>query len=166
MSRLVRTLAKPLTVPVAICTRQVAAMDEPLKRHIDAYEARGEDITIAVWREYVDGQRALLPHRWEKLRSELMYLTSGEMAMSDLTFADVLILIRFLTKCLFIFIVAVMVGRRSVFPSLEPASPFVEEIVKNWQPNHLSRVAGAEHIARYQAAAAAAAEEQTKTPIA
>ncbi|CAG9568228.1 conserved hypothetical protein [Leishmania major strain Friedlin] len=154
MSRLARALAKPFTVPVAMCTRHVAAMDEPLKRHIDAYAARGEDITIAVWREYVDGQRALLPYRWTKFRSEVAYLTSGQMAITDLTFADLLVFIRFLTKCLFIFIVAVMVGRRSVFPSLEPTSPFVEEIVKNWQPNRLHGVAGAEYMACDQAAAA------------
>ncbi|KAG5486315.1 hypothetical protein CUR178_07626 [Leishmania enriettii] len=166
MSRLVRTLAKSFTVPVAMCARQVAAMDEPLKRHIDAYEARGEDITVAVWREFVDGQRALLPYRWAKLQNEVLYLTSGEMAITDLTFADVLIFARFLTKCLFIFIIAVMIGRRSVFPSLEPASPFVEEVVKNWQPNRLRTVAGAEYIAREQAAAAdAAADEAVVTPI-
>ncbi|GET85780.1 hypothetical protein, conserved [Leishmania tarentolae] len=157
MSRLVRALAKPFTVPVALCTKQVAAMDEPLKRHIDAYEARGEDVTIAVWREYVDGQRALLPYRWAKFRNEVTYLTSGQIALTDLAFADLLLFVRFLTKCLFIFIVAVMAGRRSVFPSLEPTSPFVEEIVKNWQPNRLRRVAGAEYMARDQAAAAAAA---------
>ncbi|AYU75954.1 hypothetical protein LdCL_050009900 [Leishmania donovani] len=166
MSRLARALAKPFTVPVAVCTRHVAAMDEPLKRHIDAYAARGEDITIAVWREYVDGQRALLPYRWAKFRSEVAYLTSGQMAITDLTFADLLVFVRFLTKCLFIFIVAVMVGRRSVFPSLEPTSPFVEEIVKNWQPNRLRGVAGAEYMARDQAAAAdMAADKAEKSPI-
>nr|CAJ2466965.1 unnamed protein product [Leishmania braziliensis] len=168
MSRLARALAKPFTVPVAMCARQIAAMDEPLKRHIDAYEARGEDITIAVWREYVDGQRVLLPYRWAKLRNEIAYLTSGEMAITDVSFADFLLIVRFLTKCLFIFIVAVMVGRRSVFPSLKPTSPFVEEIVKNWQPNRLRGMAGAEYMARDQAAAAAAvaAEEAgRKRPI-
>ncbi|KAG5487054.1 hypothetical protein LSCM1_07724 [Leishmania martiniquensis] len=166
MSRLVRTLMKPFTVPVAMCARQVAAMDEPLKRHIDAYEARGEDITVAVWREYVDGQRALLPYRWAKLQSEVSYLASGEMAMTDVSIADVVLFVRFLTKCVFIFIVAVMIGRRSVFPSLAPTSPFVEEIVKNWQPNRLRRVAGAAFMAREQEAAAAdsAAHQAEATP--
>lgn len=150
MSKLVRTLVKPVTVPVAACVRRVAAMDEPLKRHIDAYEAKGEDITAAVWQEYVEGQRALLPYRWEKLKSEASYITSGQMAYTDLSFADMLIFARFLTKCLFIFIVAVIVGRRSIFPSLQPESPFVEEIVKNWQPNRLSGVAGAAYLKRDQ----------------
>ncbi|KPA80819.1 putative mitochondrial hypothetical protein [Leptomonas pyrrhocoris] len=150
MSKLARTLVKPITVPVAACARKVAAMDEPLKRHIDAYEAKGEDITAAVWREYVDGQRALLSHRWAKLKNETAYLTSGQMAITDLTFADFLFFARFLTKCLFLFLVAVMVGRRSVFPPLEPTSSFVEETVRNWQPNHLSGVAGAEYIKAYK----------------
>lgn len=150
MSKLVRTLVKPVTVPVAACVRRVAEMDEPLKRHIDAYEAKGEDITAAVWREYFEGQRALLPYRWEKLKNETSYLVSGQMAYTDLSFADVLIFARFLTKCLFLFIVAVIVGRRSIFPPLQPESPFVEEIVKNWQPNHISGVAGAAYIKRDQ----------------
>lgn len=150
MSKLVRTLAKPFTVPVAACTRHVAAMDEPLKRHIDAYEARGEDVTVAVWQEFVNGQRALLPFRWTKFQNELSYLTSGEMAITDLHFRDLLFFVRFLTKCLFIFIVSVMVGRRSIFPSLQPTSPFVEEVVRNWQPNHVKGVAGAPYILRYQ----------------
>ncbi|KAL7703042.1 hypothetical protein N2W54_001145 [Lotmaria passim] len=153
MKKAVRILVKPVTVPVAACVRRVEAMDEPLKRHIDAYEARGEDVTAAVWREYVEGQRALLPYRWEKLKSETSYLISGQMAYTDLFFADFLMLARFLTKCLFIFLVAVIVGRRSIFPSLEPTSPFVEEIVKNWQPNHVSKVAGAEYIKSDQASA-------------
>lgn len=153
MSKLARSLVKPVTVPVAACVRRVSAMDEPLKRHIDAYEAKGEDVTAAVWREYVDGQRALLPYRWEKLKNETSYLVSGQMAYTDLTFADLLIFARFLTKCLFIFIVAVIVGRRSIFPSLQPTSPFVEEIVKNWQPNRVKSVAGATFIRQDQASA-------------
>ncbi|KAK7196397.1 hypothetical protein NESM_000576700 [Novymonas esmeraldas] len=164
MSRLVRTLAKPFTAPVALCTRHVAAMDEPLKRHIDAYAARGEDITTAVWREYADAQRALLPHRWTKFKGELAYLTSGEMAITELAAKDLLLFLRFLTKCLAVFLAAVMIGRRSVYPSLQPTSPFVEEIVKNWQPNRLSRVAGTEFIAQAQAEAAAA--EAASSPIA
>ncbi|KPI83090.1 hypothetical protein ABL78_7890 [Leptomonas seymouri] len=150
MNKLARTLVKPITVPVAACARRVAAMDEPLKRHIDACEAAGEDVTAAVWREYVDGQRALLPYRLEKLRDEASYITSGRMAYTDLSFADMVIFARFLTKCLLIFIIAVLVGRRSIFPPLQPESPFVEEIVKNWQPNRLSAVAGAEYLRRDQ----------------
>jgi hypothetical protein len=150
MNKLARTLVKPVTVPVAACARRVAEMDEPLKRHIDAYEAKGEDITVAVWREYVAGQRALLPYRWEKLKNETAYLVSGQMAITDLSFADFLFFARFLTKCLFIFIIAVIVGRCSIFPALQPESPFVEEVVKSWQPNHIHGVAGAAYIKRDQ----------------
>lgn len=146
MSRLVRKLVKPLTLPVAICTSQVHQMDEPLKRHIDAYEQRGEDVCAAVWQEYITSQRALLQYRWKKLQQEVTYITSGQMSMVDLTAGDALQLLRFATKCLFLFLIAVMVGRRSIFPPLEPTSVFVEEVVKNWQPNHVNVFSSKEYI--------------------
>lgn len=138
MRRMIRTLAKPITVPVAACVGRVARMDEPLKRHIDAAEATGDDVCAQVWREYVSWQVKLLPYRWHKLQMELDQLTSGKMPISELTFSDFILFAKFATTCLFLFLVGVMVGRRSVFPSIQPGSPFTEEIVKNWHVNQIN----------------------------
>lgn len=138
MGKLIATLCKPVTVPVAACASRVAAMDEPLKRHIDACTETGEDICDKVWREYFSSQRRLVPYRVKQFWHEVAYLGSGQLGVATLSFHDAVIFARYATKCLLIFIIAVMVGRRSVYPSLEPTSPFAEEIVKNWQPNHVA----------------------------
>lgn len=140
MSKLIRAAAKPFMAAVSLCTREVNAMNEPLKRHIDACEAKGEDVCAKVWREYVDWQAKLLPHRLNKVQAEFRYVFSGEMAVATVSWKDLLTFARFATTCMTIFLVFVMVGRGSVFPPLAPTSPFVEEVLKNWQENHINNL--------------------------
>lgn len=139
---MIRALAMPVTVPVAAAVARVARMDEPLKRHIDRAEATGEDVTALVWREYVDYQKKLLPYRWDKFLSELMMVGLGHRPISELTCVDAVFAARWLTKCLVLFLVFVMLGRGSVFPAIEPTSPFVEEVRKNWHVNQIDRLGG------------------------
>lgn len=137
MNRLIKVLAKPISVPVAACTARVSNMREPLKHHIDAAEANGEDVCEKVWHEYVSWQTKLLPYRLSKLQAEVGQMASGKMPLSELSFHDTVLFLKWATTCLFLFLVGVMVGRRSVFPPLAPTSPFVEEVLCNWQVNHI-----------------------------
>ncbi|CCW69062.1 unnamed protein product [Phytomonas sp. Hart1] len=139
MSKLLSSLTKPITVPVAMCARNVAKMDEALKRHITAYEATGRDVCEGVWREYISWQIRLLPYRFNKLKAECRGLVSGDYPLSGVGFKDFVSLARFATNCLVIFIVSVMVARYSIFPLLEPDSPFVEEVLNSWQINLINK---------------------------
>ncbi|RNF05900.1 uncharacterized protein Tco025E_07703 [Trypanosoma conorhini] len=131
-----RALARPFVALVASMDRRIERMDEPLKRHIQHHNKSGEDLCASVWREYWSYQKALLPYRKARLYSELSYIAGGTLSVVNLGVKDVVLFSRALTKCLFLFLICVILGRRSVFPSLEPTSVFVEEINRNWQPNH------------------------------
>lgn len=111
-------------------------MNEPLKRHVEEHYRSGEDLCASVWREYWSYQRALLPYRWRRLSGELSYIRGGRLSLAATETKDVVLYLRAITKCLFLFLLCTVVGRRSVFPPLEPGSPFAQEIEANWQPNH------------------------------
>ncbi|KAF8303189.1 hypothetical protein TcYC6_0041960 [Trypanosoma cruzi] len=129
-------LTKPFVALVASMDRRIDLMDEPLKRHIQHHNNSGEDLCASVWHEYWSYQKALLPYRKTRLLSELSYMARGKISLASMGVKDIILFSRVLTKCLFLFIIFVIIGRRSVFPSLEPNSVFVQEINTNWQPNH------------------------------
>ncbi|KEG08996.1 hypothetical protein DQ04_06031030 [Trypanosoma grayi] len=131
-----KVLAKPFVAVVASMSRRIERMDEPLKRHIEEHEGSGEDLCASVWHEYWSYQKALLKYRQERLMSELLYLSGGKISMATAGIKDIILLSRALTKCLFLFLIFAIIGRRSVFPALEPTSVFVEEVKTNWQPNY------------------------------
>ncbi|RNE99763.1 hypothetical protein TraAM80_08057 [Trypanosoma rangeli] len=131
-----KALARPFVALVASMDSRIDRMDEPLKRHIQHHNKSGEDLCASVWHEYWSYQKALLSYRKTRFFSELSYITGGTLSVASIGVKDVILFSRAFTKCLFIFIICVLIGRRSVFPSLEPTSVFVEEINKNWQPNH------------------------------
>lgn len=137
MNKITSIACRVLNAPFAMCERRVARMGGPVKHHIDAYESRGEDLCAAVWNEYVRGQRKLLPYRVNKFTSECAHIMSGNIALATSSLRDWVLLLRFGTKCMFVFILFTMVGRRSVYPPISPRSAFVEELVRSWQPNHV-----------------------------
>ncbi|KAH9588798.1 hypothetical protein LSM04_008165 [Trypanosoma melophagium] len=128
--------SRPFVSLVASMSKRIDRMDEPLKRHIEQHEKSGEDLCASVWQEYWSYQKALLPYRRERLMSEISYITEGKLSLANVNMKDIILFSRAITKCLFLFIIFVIIGRRSVFPSLEPTSVFVEEVQQNWQPNH------------------------------
>ncbi|CAD2222471.1 hypothetical protein ADEAN_001001500 [Angomonas deanei] len=142
MGKILQALTKPVTVPVAACRRSVAAMTGPLKQHIDIHEKQGEDVCTLVWQEYVHAQRHLVGYRFQKFISECKYIASGEMAIATFEKTDLLLLLRWLTKCLALFLAFTLVGRRSIYPPLEPHSPFLEEAVANWPVTHVDAAFG------------------------
>ncbi|CCW61346.1 unnamed protein product [Phytomonas sp. EM1] len=140
MSKLFVSLAKPIIVPVSMCARNVAKMDEALKRHIIAYEASGRDVCRDVWYEYISWQIRIIPYRFKKLTAECRSLVSGDYPLSGVSCKDFISIARFATNCLMIFISFVMLGRCSIFPLLEPGSPFVEEIINSWHINRINQL--------------------------
>ncbi|KAG8342596.1 hypothetical protein TRVL_06575 [Trypanosoma vivax] len=131
-----RILGSPFSIIATCVQKHINRMDEPLKRHIEEHNTTGEDLCANVWKEYWAHQRRLIPYRWKRFASELAYIRAGNVSVANTSLKHVILYARALIRCFFLFIVFAVVGRRSVFPPLEPDSPFVEELEKNWRPNH------------------------------
>lgn len=114
----------------------MSAMDGPLKQHIELADAKGEDLTIGVWQEFFEWQSRLLPFRRAKFVSEASALCSGSVtSFANATYKEYIVGMRVLTKCICLFLIFTMLGRGTVFPLIEPTSPFMEQ-VNLLQPNH------------------------------
>jgi hypothetical protein len=136
MSRLVTAASQPFVKIVASATLRVKSMDGPLKEHIDVHNASGADLTASVWKEYVSWQRKLVSYRYAKLQEELHEVTSGKaFSFGNMSYKEYIIGLRVITKCIAIFLMFTMLGRGTVFPLLEPTSPFLKQ-VDLLQPNH------------------------------
>ena len=136
MSRLVSAVNQPFVKVVATASARVNAMSGPLKQHIDRSNASGEDVTAAVWNEYITWQQELLSYRYGKFWAELREISSGKVAsFANTTYKECIIGLRVVTKCICLFLICTMVGRGTVYPLLEPTSPFMQE-VDLLQPNH------------------------------
>ena len=126
---------------------RVARVPTPLRTHIEAHEAAGTDITQAIWNEYVAAQRALITTRRDRFYEELRAVFNGRFSLATTTLPDVIVGLRCLTKCLFLFCVFTMVGRRQVFPLLEPTSPFLVEVLLRWTPaQRMARLSNAQYF--------------------
>jgi hypothetical protein len=119
-------------------SRATATLPSPLREHVKLYEARGEDLTVAVRNEFWTTQKDLFPYRVAKLKAEVAYLRSGFGGFSLATWSikDVVCTFRFWVRILSVFIAGVMLGRQSYFPMLEPGSPFVLGL-KYQNPNYV-----------------------------
>lgn len=135
MSRLVLAAQQPFVKIVASAALRVKSMDGPLKEHIDTHNGLGTDLTASVWQEYVAWQRKLVSQRYSKLQEEVNEITSGKaFSLGNMTYKEYIIGLRVITKCIAIFLVFTMLGRGTVFPLLEPTSPFMKQ-VELLQPN-------------------------------
>lgn len=139
MSRVVSLLLTPYRKAVTSASSRLAVLgrSEPnLKQYIDACEAEGRDATEPIFREYFQWQNQLWQYRRERLWLEGETLASGKVAsMAHLCYKDAFVTLRVLTKMLWLFLVCTLLGRGTVFPLLEPTSPFLEEAAL-MQPNH------------------------------
>lgn len=140
MSRVVAVAQKPLLKIVAAANLRISTLEGPLKQHIVRCDATGEDLTAAVWNEYKTCQLKLLQYRREKLWDEAAYLFSGSaFSFATLTYKDIIIGLRIATKCLALFLIFTMIARGTVFPLVEPTSPFMQQI-DLLQPNFRRRL--------------------------
>ena len=127
MSAVVRLVSKPFLSIHKNAVRKVAAMaPSPLQRQVEVHESSGEDLCVKAAKEYFSWQYQLLPYRTQRAVEEWNYIRQGGISLATATFRDYLLLLRFLTKMLCIFIASVMLGRNSIFPPLGPNSPLFE----------------------------------------
>ena len=120
-------------------SKSSATLFNPLGQHVRAFEARGEDLTVAARNEFIQTQKELFPYRVAKLKQEIAYMRSnqfGGISLATFSVKDAFGIFRFWTRVLAVFAAAVMVGRMSYFPLLEPGSPFIDGL-KYQNPNRV-----------------------------
>lgn len=140
-SKCCATVLKPVTVVwdkiTANATRRVNVAEGPLAAHIAKHKAGGTDLTEAVFWEYIQAQQLLFRGRLAQLKLEWATLRQGGTQISWVTLGpkDILSFLRFwVIRPLFVYMAAVMVGRWSMYPLLQPGSPFIKSL-KYHNPN-------------------------------
>ncbi|CCW63683.1 unnamed protein product [Phytomonas sp. EM1] len=115
--------------------RRLAMVEPETMKFIQTHEASGSDAARALTKIHLKQQRQLLYYRFVRLFAEFRYLLSGQY-FKNYTIKDFVQDTRMFTQALFIFIMAVMVGRQSVFPPIDPDSPFVLGLTQKVNPNY------------------------------
>lgn len=118
-----------------VANKKVARIPPPLKLQIEEAAVKGEDLSVKLTKKYFSDQKALLWYRGARLAEETRHLITGKYFRSY-GLGKLLDDIRFLTQCFFLFLMCVIVGRRSVFPPVAPGSPFVEALKDKVNPNY------------------------------
>jgi hypothetical protein len=143
MTAVVRIVLKPFLAIHSRAVKSVAAMSpSPLKRQIEMHEASGEDLCSKASKEYLSWQSQLFQYRKERLQQEFAYVKGGGISLATATGKDYILLLRFLTKLLFVVILGTIVGRGAVFPLLPPNSALLEANEENIQHPNLRRWIG------------------------
>lgn len=97
----------------------------PLKERIAADSAEGVDTAVRSSKQFFQDQKQLLAYRTVRMIEESKHIFSGAY-FKDYGILKAVDDLRFLTQCFFLFLIFVIIGRRSVFPPIRPDSPFVE----------------------------------------
>ena len=128
MSGLVRKALVPWNMLVASSATRLSNIEGPLKAHVDAAQANGNDLTAAVWDEFKSNQMLLLKYRFDRFLAEYEIARYGGISLATTGYKESVKFARFLTRVLAVFICAVMFGRQSVYPLLPPGSKFMQQI--------------------------------------
>lgn len=118
--------------------RYIANQEPEFIERVKAHQAAGTDMAALSTHSFINDQWRLLPYRvvkcreeWDQFKTESWktYVNPGKWELKN-----VIIEFKFLVHLLAVYIFAVMWGRNSMFPLLEPESPFVEGL-KYVNPN-------------------------------
>lgn len=116
-------------------SKKVAAIPQPLRANIDAATEKGEDAAALMSKQYFSSQKKLLWYRSARFAQETRHVVTGEY-FKGYGLGKFLDDLRFLTQSFFLFLMFVIIGRRSVFPPVKPDSPFVEALKDKVNPNY------------------------------
>eukprot|EP00759_Apiculatamorpha_spiralis_P058736 PhF_6_TR9309/c0_g1_i1/m.14717 len=134
MATNVKAAAKVVLTPFnkvgnAIHSRAVLASrfsSSELKERIAQADATGDDLATDSTKAFVQLQYDLISYRIQKFKVELNHFLNEP--LGNYTYKNWFVFFRFLVRCLFIYMGALMVGRRSIYPPVYPDSPFVKEL--------------------------------------
>lgn len=114
---------------------KLAAVAPSTAEYIKAHEAAGTDAATASRQRFLREQHQLLHYRVVRFFEESRYIASGQY-FKHYNFGCLLQDVRFATQALFIFLVAVLVGRRSIYPPISPKSPLAIALDHKVNPNY------------------------------
>jgi len=116
----------------------VANQEKDFIARVDAHKAAGTDLASESAHAFVKDQWRLVPYRIVKCREEWDYFKTESYKTyfnpSKWGIKGAVIEFKFAVHLLAFYIFAFMVGRNSIFPLIEPESPFVEGL-KYVNPN-------------------------------
>ncbi|KPA84368.1 putative mitochondrial hypothetical protein [Leptomonas pyrrhocoris] len=102
---------------------------------IKTHESTGADAAAMSTKRFLHEQQQLLSYRVVRFFDEVRFLGSGQY-FKQYNFACFLQDARFFTQALFIFLCAVLVGRRSIFAPIHPDSPLAIALDHKVNPNY------------------------------
>lgn len=126
---------KFLCCVVSCAKAKVANLPPAMQERIAADTEKGIDTAALSSKRFYHEQKGLMAYRVVRLKDEACHVFSGEY-FKNYGIAKALDDLRFLTQCLFLFIIFVLIGRRSVYPPIKPDSPFVIALENKTNPNY------------------------------
>ncbi|KAG5469211.1 hypothetical protein LSCM4_02609 [Leishmania orientalis] len=115
--------------------RKMQCMEPSMAEWIKAQEARGADAATISRQRFLREQRQLVSYRVVRFFAECRYIASGQY-YKNYNVGCFLQDVRFATQAFFIFLMAVMIGRRSVYPPISPTSPLAIALDHKVNPNY------------------------------
>lgn len=97
---------------------------------VQQHQATGTDFAANATRNFIALQFKLVPYRIMRVAEEAQAFGCAvrSFKVSDIGLKWIVGEGRFVARCMFLFMLGVIVGRNSVYPLLEPGSPFVKEL--------------------------------------
>ncbi|KNH08985.1 hypothetical protein XU18_0663 [Perkinsela sp. CCAP 1560/4] len=105
-------------------------LPKEIQTTVEEYQFNGKDFTADLSRKYWSLQTMLFYERVGKLKRELFAILTSR--PSEYNYKHVILFLRWMLRCLFLFIVGMIVGRQSIHPLVLPSSPFAFELKKQY----------------------------------
>jgi hypothetical protein len=115
--------------------KKLAFAEPEFTAQIAAHDAQGTDLAAFTTRNFIAQQFKLVPYRIVRMKDEFKELKTGN-CCKDIGIKCVVVEARFLARLVALFMLCVMGARNSMFPLLEPTSPFIEGVKTYNNPNN------------------------------
>ncbi|AYU82276.1 protein of unknown function - conserved [Leishmania donovani] len=115
--------------------KKMQSMEPAMAEWIKAQEATGSDAATISRQRFLREQHQLMSYRVVRFFEECRYIASGQY-YKNYSIGCFLQDARFATQAFFIFLMAVMAGRRSVYPPISPNSPLAIALDHKVNPNY------------------------------
>ena len=114
--------------------KRTARYQDEYATNMAAHNAAGTDLAMTTTNQFIKDSFKLIPYRIERAGDEFKYVCSGQYCKNFDRY-NLVVELRFLTRLLFVFMVSCMYWRGSMFPLIEPESPFAEGFQYKLNPN-------------------------------
>ncbi|KAG5495257.1 hypothetical protein JKF63_02312 [Porcisia hertigi] len=118
-----------------LSAKKMQSIEPSIAKWIEAQETTGADAATVSRQRFLREQRQLVSYRVVRFFEECRYIASGQY-YKNYNIGCLLQDARFATQALFIFLITVMVGRRSVYPPISPNSPLAVALDHKLNPNY------------------------------